>query len=162
MSFKESLFLYNNKTQRLQQRLCIQNMVGDTASLTDRFLTRDETGKSGGQGELCAEEDGEGQVDLLGPGLQDPAPVISLLAVRCCPVLPITLQTWRTVPFVCPKLQEGDPSWPCDDTLNLTLMSLQSVWMFTVPPLTSLCHSPWACGLLVISVSFSLKRQQWP
>lgn len=51
MSYKESLFLYNNKTQRLQQRLCVQNIVGGTASLTDGFLTRDETGKGGGQGE---------------------------------------------------------------------------------------------------------------
>lgn len=87
VSYKESLFLYINKTQRPQQRLCIQNTEGDTASLTDRFLTRDETGKGVGQGRaLCAEEDGEGQVDLLGSGLQDPSPVISSLAVRCCPV----------------------------------------------------------------------------
>lgn len=111
---------------------------------------------------LCAEEDGEGQVDLLGSGLQDPAPAISSLTVCCCPVHPVTLQTWRTVLFGCPKQQEGDHSWPCDATLDLTLMSVWCVWVFTVPPLTSLCHSPWACGLLIVSVSFSLKRQQWP
>lgn len=55
MLYKESLFLYNNKTQRLQQQLYIQNMEGDTASLTDRFLTRDETRKGSGQGECCVQ-----------------------------------------------------------------------------------------------------------